>query len=461
MPSRRAASLTLGLGLSILAAGCSLFRAAPAPAPIAITSTTTQSGDVTVTTLSNGITLLHKSNPSNAIVAVRVLSRWGAVNDPDEKIGRAHLMMRLLEKGTSHRDADEISDTLEGLGASVNTSDNYDTVGASLRCVRADLKRAFEVFSDVLLNPTFPIEEIDAEKQRVLAEIRMRDDRTPLATMKRFRSALFAPHPYGRPLEGEPETVMKLGQIDLAEAHEAAMAPENLIVAVVGDISAEDARELIEEHFGHLPRGATSRTEARKSFAPRATREEFSRDVEQGFVVLGHTTGPATDPDSAALDVATAILGQGMSSRLFTELRDKRSLAYMVGASTAEYQHGGMFLSYIGTSPETVDAAEEGLWEQVRLLRAEPVAEDELERAKNYLAGGYLREHETNAGQARYLAYWQFLGLGPEADDQYTARIRAVTTRDVMRVANKYFTDPTVVILRPLASARGAEIPAM
>jgi predicted Zn-dependent peptidase len=267
--------------------------------------------------------------------------------------------------------------------------------------------------------------------------------------MKRFRAQLFGSHPYARQPGGEPETVAALTQIDLVAAHRLAFRPENMVVSIVGDISLEDARTLVASAFGDMEASGEPVLEARRSFAPSASRTEFERDVEQGIVVLGTRGCSHSDPDSAALDVATAILGQGMSSRLFTELRDKQGLAYMVGAQSNEMHLAGFVLTYIGTSPATVDRALDGLWEQMSLMREEPVTTEELERAIAYLVGGYLRDHESNSRQAYYLGFWEACGLGAEYDTRYPELVRAVTVRDVMKVANKYFNDPTVVVLRP------------
>ncbi|MCB2154661.1 insulinase family protein [bacterium] len=445
--------LAAALAALLILSGCVRNTQPITASPIApVTGQTIdyQVGEINVHRFPNRLTMIHRQNQTNQIVAVTCLIRPGAAQDPDDKIGQSRLMMRTLTKGTKNRTSDEIAEELEDLGASLNTSDTYDYVAVSLKCVRSDLDKTLDIFADVIRHPTFPQEELDAEKTRQLAEIRIREDRSPSAVMTRFRGQLFGAYPYGRPLEGQPEIVSALTQRDVGTLHEQVVRPENMVISLVGDVDEEEARMLIDKYFGDMADSGSQRVDARKSFAPSGSRFEFVRDVEQGFVALGHVTCPIDDEDAPTVEVASAVLGRGMSSRLFSELRDRQSLAYMVGASANEMYTAGYFVSYIATSPQTVDKALNGLWEQIELLRYEPVTDEELDRARTYLIGGYLRGHETNSQQAYHLANWQLAGMGVAYDEIYPDRIRAVTSRDVMRVANKYFLDPTVVILRPM-----------
>ncbi|MBI5154268.1 insulinase family protein [Candidatus Poribacteria bacterium] len=443
-PAARAGAVLLA---ALLLTACAILDPRNPPAPRQDTIHF-QSGDDTVHLLPNQLTLIHRRTAANQIVAVTCLAQPGATADGDRKAGRTQLMAQLLTKGTARRSSNEIAEALAGMGAEVSASAAQDSVSVSLRCVRSDLEDAMDIYSDVLRNPVFPIEELRTERQRLLAQIRIRDDSSAQAAFKRFRRALFKNHPYGRPVEGEPETVAGLTQADVAEAHSFVFRPDRMIVAIVGDITFEDALELMTKHFGTMMPGGEELVTASKTFSPAGSREEFQRKVEQGFIALG-TFAPAVDhADAPAVDVAAALLGQGMSSRLFSELRDKRGLAYSVGATAQNYLHGGFFATYIGTSPATLDQSLDGLWEQVSLLRDEPVRPEELDRAKAYLVGGYLRRHETNAQQAHFLAWWHATGLGIAHDREYPEKLKAVTTRDIMRVANKYFNDPAVVVLR-------------
>jgi len=480
--------------LAILAGSCTA-RSPINPDP------PTESQSVSMHELENGITVLHRQNTSNAIVAVTCLAQPGSTADPDGRDGTANLLARLLSKGTATRSADEIAEGLEDIGARFSASATHDYIKVTFQCVRDDLPRAMELMADIMTAPTFPLEEIRLERERVRAQIRMRDDRPPSATVHRLQRVLYGTHPYGRAVEGNADTLDEITQTDLITLHRDAFRPGRMTFAVVGDVEERTVRSLMRKHFGGMTDRSTERMSATKTFGYTAAVEEIVRETEGGFIAIGVIACNETHPDGPAVDVATAVLGMGMSSRLFSELRDKQSLAYMVGASPSRSLLAGHIAAYIGSSPSAIkdddpqlaekvmalygkaiseEAAQEmiargvaysptlrtpatrdeiqrarfhvisdRLWEQIHRLRSEPVSRGELERAKAYVEGGFLRRHESNAGQAWHLAYWHIAGLGPEYDDEYPKLIREVTTRDVMRVANKYFVDPTVVILRP------------
>jgi predicted Zn-dependent peptidase len=395
------------------------------------------------------------------------------------------LMTRVLAKGTSTRTSDEIAAALEDRGARVWAADSQDSVTFSLKCLRRDLPDVFAIFAEVVLDASFPLPEIETERQRLAAEIRMREDRPPSAAIRRLKELVFPQHPYARPLEGTPRTIQNLYQADLVAARAEALKPESMAFSLVGNVALDEARRLVEGAFGHLEPTAAPQATARRTFAGAGGRDEITRRVSQGFVALGVLTCPVAHEDQPALDVCSALLGGGMSSRLFDELRDRRSLGYMVGSSHQNLQESGVFMLYLGTTAGTVrqsieahgdptglfdrsrlapaarpasgtpDAYDEHqwaaamLWREVELLKQEPPSPEDLDRARSYLVGGYLRDHETNSQQAYNLGYWHHVGAGVEHDARHAELLRAVTSRDILRVSNKYLNDPASVLLRP------------
>ncbi len=412
---------------------------------------------VTVHVFENGLTMLHEERRSNATVALTAVVGGGSAMEPDDKAGLTGLMMSSLPKGTSERSADEIAEHLAGLGASLQPGSSMDYSLLSLHCLAKDLGEALPVFADVLLNPNFPVDEVEIERRKLLAAIRMNEDYTPAVAMRRFRQELFGSHPYGRDPMGTAETVGALETWDLYTQHRGLFVPSNMVVGVVGNISFAEARDLVRRNLGAPGPERHSVYQVDKVIAPGPSRAEVPRPSTQGFVVMGHLTAPVGDEDSAAVQVAATILGSGMSSRLFRELRDREGLAYAVAAANQSYRRKGMLAAYIGTAGENLERAEERLWGQIRLLRETPVTQEELERAKNSLRGSYLRSKERNARRARMLAVNYQMELGPDYMDRLQEEIQAVTSREVMRVANKYFLEPTTVIIRPQAAAAPAE----
>ncbi|CAN5390932.1 pitrilysin family protein [soil metagenome] len=445
----------LGILVACLALGSCAYKQNPAPdsdrPTFQIPATIPRKADdVTIQIFPNGLTLIHRENKNNAIVGVVAYIKGGAALEDPQKNGATNLMMRMLLKGTKTRTADQIAEETAQLGASLSPAAGQDYNKLSMQCINEDLDAAMELFADVLQNPGFPVAQVDLERKKVLAQIRMNDDQVSTVAVKRFQKELFGAHPYGRPLEGTPETLPGIIPQDLLDRHDSEFVPSNMVIAVVGNVDLERAKALLMKNIGQVSEVRKPRYEVDKVIAPEASRVEVTKKSEQGFVVMGNLTCPAGDPDEAPVEVMSKLLGGGMSSRLFTQLRDKQGLAYAVGASASNLKNQGYIVTYIGTGPKTIDASEEGLWKEMRRLRDEPVEDAELQRAKNYIAGEYLRGHERNMQQASYLGYWHVTGRGVEYDKMYLDDINAVTTRDVMRVANKYFLDPTVVVLRPL-----------
>lgn len=416
-------------------------------------STTTRIGNVTVHTLQNGMTLLHEKKTTNSIVGAVMYIRMGASNEPEGKAGLANLTMRLLTKGTTSRSADQIAEKLAELGASLSPSAGRDYSKVSMQCVNDDFAETMNLFADVINNPTFPTGEIALEKKKVLAGIRMGDDLNHVVGSKRFMKELFGTHPYGRPLEGDSDTVTAIQAADFTTLHGDTFVPSNMVLAIVGNISFDAAREAAEAHFGRPALERKPAYSVDKVIAPGGSNTAITKKSEQTFIAMGHLTCPVGDRDEAAVEVAATVLGGGMSSRLFVELRDKQGLAYSVGASATFLKQQGYFIVHIGTTPANLKRATDGLWAQIDRLRAEPLAEDELQAAKNQIAGEFLRNHERNLQQASYLGYWYVTGRSPDYDAKYLEEINAVTSRDVMRVANKYFLEPTVVSVGPAPPA--------
>ncbi|MCC6548345.1 insulinase family protein, partial [Candidatus Sumerlaeota bacterium] len=412
-------------------------------------STTRKVGNVTVHTLQNGMTLLHEQKTTNAIVGGVMYIRVGASAEDSDKAGMTNLMMRLLTKGTTSRSADEIAERLAALGASLAPSAGRDFCKVSFQCVNDDFADVVGLFADVVRNPTFPTNEVALEKKKVLAGIRMGDDLNHVVGSKRFMKQLFGSHPYSRPLEGDAQTIATLNPADLVTLHADTFAPSNMVLSVVGNISFDEARSIVEKNLGEAALARRPAYSVDKVIAPGGSSTQVEKKSEQTFIAMGHLTCATGDRDEAAVEVATTVLGGGMSSRLFVELRDKQGLAYSVGASATFLKQQGYFIAHIGTTPANVKRATDGLWAQIDRLRMEPLDEEELQNAKNYIAGEFLRDHERNLQQASYLGYWFVTGRPPNHDAEYLKQINAVTSRDVMRVANKYFLDPTVVTVGP------------
>ncbi len=452
------ASITLVL---ILLTGCQVWQTTEARTYAATSEenfVTEIVNDKSFTRFSNGLNLVVQETDQSDVVGIAIYIDSGVAEEDPEKAGAAYMLMRMLPQGTSHRNADEISDELAALGTSLTPVTSYDYSAIKMKCVRDDFEESFELLSDVLMNPSLPIDNFDIELDKTISSIKANDDQPGSYAAKYFRQALFGEHPYGRPVTGYIETLSKLTPVDLYEIHQNRFVPTNFTVVVVGKVDAEDVRQIVEKHLGKLEMTGKERYNIDKIVYPGGARKVLFKDSQQGYVLMGNLVSEAGHEDAAAVEVAATILGGGMSSRLFSDLRDEQGLAYALGTSTSYYRHKGYIMSYIGTAPENLHPApshpsdsksENELWKKIDQLRSDPVSEEELIRAKNYIAGSYLRSQEKNLQKASTIGYWEIMGLGLDHGDKYLEEIQQVTSRDIMKVANKYFLEPTVVVLYP------------
>ncbi|HBF33069.1 TPA: hypothetical protein DDW35_00760 [Candidatus Sumerlaeota bacterium] len=409
-------------------------------------------------TLSNGARVLFRPTPDKQILSVAAAVPWGARNDAAEQAGRTSLMARLLTKGAGERSAFQIADALESIGGSIDSFCTPDALGMETHTVQVDWKLALEVLSDCLFRPTFDAEEFDKERALVQSEILRENDRKFSFTYKAFQKLYYRGHPYAVSSEGEIETVAKLERAMLPSLHASVMDPSQMLIVAVGNVPEE---EFLSELESRWPQNAAAPAAIAKGVtiaagAGRGERVEVSREFEQGFVIAGYPAPDAGAEDSAALRLACAILGEGMSARLFARLRDRDHLAYAVGASFSVRALASQMVAYIGTGADTVDQALEGIVRETQGLLSNAPTTEEIERARQYILGKYLIGRQTNAALTQSMLGCEMLGLGWEYGETFPERIQSVTAAQIQEAAEKYLTNPAIAVLRP-SGKPGAE----
>lgn len=400
--------------------------------------------------LDNEMRVIFKPTKANTILGIVCLIDIGSSYEPMEKIGITNFTQTLLLKGTEKRSAEDIALELESIGASMGTSTHEDYAELTAVATVQDAEKIIEIMSDVLFHASFPPEEVEKERKNILAGIRLSEDNKFYYTYKHFRRLLYGEtHPYGHPVEGEPETVKRISRADILKHYRRYYHPSNMILSVVGNIEEENLVSLLRRY---LPGKATKRVPkvtADKSLRRKSAIEVKTKEIEQGFIILGYNTCDVRSPDYVPLKVASTILGEGMSSRLFVNLRDKLGLAYNVGCGMPSRRLRSHLFAWIGTKPESIQQAKEQLLAEFERLKTEKVSDEELTRAKKYIIGRFLLDHQTNLRQAWYLGWYEMLRLGYHFDEKYPELVEKVTAEDIMRVARRYFNHPAIEILQP------------
>jgi len=390
--------------------------------------------------LPNGIVLLVAERPAVPIVAVRVLTRAGAVFDPDDRAGLAHLTGALLTRGTAKRTGPEVDSAIEFVGGSLEAVAGRDSLTVALSVQKKDLALGLDLMSEVVLSPTFPPGEVTRKVSEIQAAIR-RSEEDPGTVASRALSRLVYPgHPYGVPVEGTRESVARLTRDDVVKFYAQHVRPDTTVVAVVGAVTVDEARREITARLGAWARPAGAPQSMTPVTAPASPREEtVKRELTQSTIMFGRLAIRQTDPDYFPLSVASYVLGGGSASRLYARVRDDAGLAYAVYSWLSAARYGAAFAVTAQTrtaeAPKVVVMVREEL---ARMTRG-AVAERELALAKQYLVGSFPFRLDTSGKVADFLVAVEDQGLGLDYADRYKEQIARVTARDVQRVAAKYF----------------------
>jgi zinc protease len=389
--------------------------------------------------------------PGSGLIALQVYVRRGSADEGAGEIGLASFTATMLKRGTESRSSARIAFDLESLGAMAGHGAGADSATSSLKCAVEDFPAAAEVFFDCLRRPRFDPNEVEIEREATIAHLMRADDDKFDFTYRHYVKRLFADHGYGHLSDGEIEDVEAITPEGCRDWHARRYHPDNMLIAAAGDFDSDALAGWIEPRLADWasPSGAPARCETPVAAPGGGETIELKKELEQGFIIVGYRTPPFTHPDRAALRLASAALGEGFSGRLFTNLRDRRSLAYAVGCSLATQRLGGQMMLYIGTQPDRLDEAREGLLAEAEALRAAPLDAADFERARQYVAGKYIMAHQSLAARAGFLASWEDLGLGAEYDDRYLDDLMRVTADRVREAAERWWIEPTVAILRP------------
>jgi len=398
-----------------------------------------------------GLTLLVRENPTAPVVAVSLQVRMGIRWERAESAGISNLLQHVMVKGTARRNAQEIAETAEDIGGGVTASADTDFSEIRGTALARHWKTLLDLVADVALRPSLPPDEIEKERRVVLSQIRSRADLPSSLTFDTLLAFLYGPHPYGLPALGQRQSVERVDRALLLDHYRRHYRAGRIVLAVSGQVSGPEVVEEVGRLFADLPGGPGAADPALPPPAGANVRQVLERPAAQAQIHMGYLAPPLSHPDYPAVKVLSTLMGGGMSGRLYTELRNKQGLAYSLGAVYPSRVDTSFFVIHMGTAPENLDRAEEGIRRETARIRQERVTEeDELQRAKAYLLGNLAMDRRTNARQAWYLAFFELAGVGHEFLDRYVTAVDAVTVEDIQRVAGRYLAAPTGVVLKPL-----------
>jgi zinc protease len=386
--------------------------------------------------LPNGIRVIVRENHVVPVVAVQAGFLAGGRVEPEGKGGVSGLTAGMLTKGTKRHTAREISEAVENMGASLNGYSGRNSFGLQGRFLRRDFGTAFRLFAESLREPTFPAEELEKKRREMLGALKQQRDQLTQWTFLLFLAAHYGAHPYGRNPLGTENSVRAMTPGDLEGYYERWADPRNMVIAVSGDIGAEEALSAVRKAFGDFPQrpGYEPPGAIPVHPFPGIRRAEERREKQQAHFVIGYPGARFTDPDRYSLDVLGSALA-GMGGRLFVNLRDRKSLAYSVTSFSSEQVDPGFFAFYMGTSSDKLDIAVDDTLKEIAEVKRGGITEEELDRAKKWMIGTYEIGLQSNGSYADKMVYNELYGVGYEETFRAPSKIAAVTLSDVNRLA--------------------------
>lgn len=386
----------------------------------------------------NGLRLIVKQMQGLLSVTAGILVGTGSAYETDAEDGISHFIEHMQFKGTKTRSAFALSDAFDRIGAQVNAFTGKDLTCYYVKSTSDHTEEALRLLSDMFLNATFPDEEMEREKGVVLEEISMNEDTPDELCFDVLAEALYGRENYGRNILGPKENVSGFTREAILAYKKARYCPENIVISFAGGLDFKTVEKLVDELFADIPVGAFEKREKKVEFAYKSLVKQKS--VEQMHLAIGYPALDREHPLMDALQTLNAVLGGGMSSRLFQEVREKQGLAYSVYSYTSAFEECGSLIVYAGVSPSNADKAYASIEKCIAEILKDGLTQDEFLRGREQMKSSLLFAQESTSAQmlmyGKYMMYNNaVLNLDEKLED-----INKVTLDDVMKAAELVFS---------------------
>lgn len=399
------------------------------------------------TTFDNGIRVVTQQVPGMHTVSIGIWVSNGARCEQPSEHGVAHFIEHLLFKGTGRRTARQITREIDSLGGVLNAFTSYEYVCYYAKALAKTLPQVIDILSDMFLHSTFPVDEIEKERKVVLQEIKMRDDAPEESIHDRLHQSFWKGHPLGHPILGTDQVIRTITREKILEFRDHWYRPSEILIAAAGGVEHQALVDLLQESFSCLQPGEPRRTsQTQRRLSAGRVIELSERDLEQTLICLGTEGLPTSSPERYSLMILNAILGGGMSSRLFEEIREKRGLAYSVYSYVSSFTDAGTLSIYAGSERERSCETATIILEEMSRLRDEVVPQDEFEAAREQIKGKILMSLESSDSYMSRLAR-SYLNFGRyQPLDEIMAGFDAVTVDDLQQLSTRLFRNETLNI---------------
>lgn len=393
--------------------------------------------------LSDGATMLYTPNSSNDIIAISIYAKGGQLLD--KIAGTANLTAATMMKGTKNYTSLELSQVLEDNGIKIVPSVGADAFSITVLTTKDEYDKTMELLNEVVNNAIFDDYEIEKVKSDKLSAIKTNKDVPIKQAIEEYRDMIYKNTPYSISSKVLEKNIQNIKKSDIIEYYNKIFNPKNIVISINGNIDKDKTIQDLNKIFEPKADSQTFDFKTCDSKIPRIVTPRtntIKMPTETAWILLGwQTDGVLSEKDYATLQVIDSILGTGMSSRLFKELREQEGLAYQLGTGYSPNVLRGSFMMYIGTNPATLEKSKQGLFSEIEKLKTEYVGDKELKDAKEKLIGNYVIGLETNLDKASNIGWYEASTRGYEFKEKYVDLINSVTDADIIEVANKYFND--------------------
>ncbi|HEX4166390.1 MAG TPA: pitrilysin family protein [Bryobacteraceae bacterium] len=395
--------------------------------------------------LRNGIRIVTEVMPHVRSVSLGVWIGSGSRIEQGPENGLSHFIEHMLFKGTKNRSAEDIARSVDSVGGGLDAFTSKELVSFNTKVLDEHLPFAFDILSDLVLNPLFRQEDIEKEKGVILEEIKMEADQPEFVLHETFISNFWKGHGLGKPILGTKETVKKFEQGMLSDFYSRVYSPKNILITAAGNLKHHEIVRLVEDKFSALAeRERPAAGSIPQPHAPIILKKKDS--LEQVHIAMGVPAYPLAHSARFPLYVLNTVLGGGMSSRLFQNIREKQGLAYAVYSELNLFSDTGCFTVYAGTGVETARQVVDSVIHEFHNFKEELIGEDELRRAKDHLKGSLMLSLESTSSRMSNLArqelyFDEFLSM-----DEMLEKIEAVTRDQVQGIATEFFQPQNIAV---------------
>jgi len=395
--------------------------------------------------LPNGLTVISEQMQHLRSVSIGVWVKTGSRDEDPRSNGISHFIEHMLFKGSANRSAEDIARQVDSIGGNMDAFTAKECICFNMKVVDEHLPVAIDILSDLVLNPLFKEEDIAREKGVILEEIKMDEDSPDYLVHEIFTQSFFKDHPLGKPILGTRDTVKKFERSSVLEFYKQCFTPENIVISAAGNLEHKKFVDLVKRHFAQLKPTKTNRKSRRPETASRIMLRN-KKSLEQVQICMGVPSYPIAHEKRYASYILNSLLGGGMSSRLFQNIRERQGLAYAIYSDLSPYRDTGCLCVYAGTSRESAGKVVQSVVRELFRLKSETVSAEELRRSKDQLKGSLMLSLESSTSRMSNLARQEMYFDHFFTLDELIERIEAVSADDLRAMAEEFFKTESIAV---------------